>query len=55
MKVRVGRNAAVRDRIAEQLKTGVEEWALRQHVSVLAGQAEIIGVDLNAADTPLVQ
>jgi peptidyl-prolyl cis-trans isomerase C len=45
----------VRERIAEQLKAGVEERALRQYVSVLAGQAEIIGVDLNGASTPLVQ
>jgi len=46
---------AVRDRIAERLKTNVEERALRQYVSFLAGQAEIRGVDLNAAPTPLVQ
>ncbi|HVY58508.1 MAG TPA: peptidylprolyl isomerase [Xanthobacteraceae bacterium] len=46
---------AVRDRIAERLKTMVEEKALRQYVSVLAGQAEITGVDLQAAETPLVQ
>jgi hypothetical protein len=55
VKVRVCRNAAVRERLAEQIKAGVEERALRQYVSVLAGQTEIIGVDLNAADTPLVQ
>ena len=46
---------AVRDCIAEQLRTAVEARALRQYVSVLAGQAEIKGVDLNAAPTPLVQ
>jgi peptidyl-prolyl cis-trans isomerase C len=45
----------VRDRIAERLKANVEERALRQYVSFLAGQAEIRGVDLNAAPTPLVQ
>lgn len=46
---------AAQSRIAEQLKAGVEERALRQYVSVLAGQAEVKGVDLNAAPTPLVQ
>jgi peptidyl-prolyl cis-trans isomerase C len=43
---------AVRDRIAERLKANVEERALRQYVSFLAGQAEVRGV---AAPTPLVQ
>jgi peptidyl-prolyl cis-trans isomerase C len=46
---------AVRDRIAERLKANVEERALRQYVAFLAGQAEVQGVDLNAAPTPLVQ
>jgi peptidyl-prolyl cis-trans isomerase C len=46
---------AVRERISEQLKAGVEERALRQYVSILAGQAEIVGVELAGADTPLVQ
>lgn len=46
---------AVRERICERLKTGVEEHALRQYVSILAGQAEIVGVELAGADTPLVQ
>ena len=46
---------AVRERIAEQLGAAVEAQALRQYVSVLAGQAEVKGVDLNAAPTPLVQ
>jgi peptidyl-prolyl cis-trans isomerase C len=45
----------VRDRIAERLKANVEERALRQYVSFLAGQAVVRGVDLNAAPTPLVQ
>lgn len=45
----------VRDRIAERLQTLVEAKALRQYVSVLAGRADIAGVDLNAAETPLVQ
>ena len=46
---------AVRERISERLKAGVEERALRQYVSILAGQAEIMGVELAGADTPLVQ
>jgi peptidyl-prolyl cis-trans isomerase C len=46
---------AARDRIAEQLKATVEERALCQYVSILAGQSEIVGVDLQAAQTPLVQ
>ncbi len=46
---------AVRDRITERLKASVEERALRQYVSILAGQAEIVGVDLAAAQIPLVQ
>jgi peptidyl-prolyl cis-trans isomerase C len=47
--------AAVQERIVERLKSMVEEKAVRQYVSVLAGRAEIEGVDLNAAATPLVQ
>jgi len=46
---------AVRERISERLKAGVEDRALRQYVSILAGQAEIVGVELAGADTPLVQ
>ena len=46
---------AVRDQISERLKAAVEERALRQYVSILAGQAEIVGVDLHAVATPLVQ
>jgi peptidyl-prolyl cis-trans isomerase C len=46
---------AVREQIAERLKAGVEERALRQYVSILAGQAKIVGVDLQGAQTPLVQ
>lgn len=45
----------VRDSISERLKAAVEERALRQYVSILAGQSEIMGVDLQGADTPLVQ
>jgi peptidyl-prolyl cis-trans isomerase C len=45
----------VRDRIGERLLSAVEEKALRQYVSVLAGQADLAGVELGAASTPLVQ
>jgi hypothetical protein len=38
----------------ERLKTSVER-ALRQYVSILAGQTDIVGVDLQGAQTPLVQ
>lgn len=44
-----------RDRVAERLRAAVEEKALRQYLSVLAGQANISGVDLDAAETALVQ
>lgn len=45
----------VRQHIAETLSVTVQERALRQYIRVLAGQAEIIGVDLGGADSPLVQ
>jgi peptidyl-prolyl cis-trans isomerase C len=44
-----------RDRIAETLGELVEEHGLRQDVSVLAGEAEIEGVRVDAATSPLVQ
>lgn len=46
---------SVREKIADHLRARVEEKALRQYVSVLAGQARISGVDLAGATTPLVQ
>lgn len=46
---------AVHERIATRLRTAVEEKALRQYVSLLAGQADIEGVDLGASASPLVQ
>ena len=46
---------AVKEQIAERLATQVGTRALEQYVRVLAGQAHIEGVDLNASDTPLVQ
>jgi len=45
----------VREQIAERLKASVEARALRQYVAILAGQAEIVGVELQGANTPLVQ
>ena len=36
-------------------QTMVEEKVLRQYVSVLAGKADIQGIDLNGTDVPLVQ
>jgi peptidyl-prolyl cis-trans isomerase C len=46
---------AVRDQIAERLKVSVEARALRQYVSILAGQAKIAGVELPGTPVPLVQ
>lgn len=46
---------AARPRIAERLTESVQSRALRQYVALLAGEAEIVGVDLDAAATPLVQ
>jgi peptidyl-prolyl cis-trans isomerase C len=46
---------AVSAQIAERLRSSVEEKAVRQYISVLAGQAEISGVDLAGTQTPLVQ
>lgn len=45
----------VRDEIAERLQATVEEKALRQYISVLAGKADIRGADLNGTEIPLVQ
>jgi len=44
-----------RGRIADQLTMRSEERALAQYVQVLAGSADIEGVDLGAASSPLVQ
>ncbi|MGB3538520.1 MAG: peptidylprolyl isomerase [Mesorhizobium sp.] len=44
-----------RDQIAARLSASVEERALRQYISLLAGQAEIEGVELETASSPLVQ
>lgn len=45
----------VRDTIAERLRAGVQKHALEQYVRILAGKADVRGVDLGAASTPLVQ
>ena len=45
----------VSDKIAERLRATVEEKAMRQYVSILAGRAKIEGVELDAAVSPLVQ
>jgi peptidyl-prolyl cis-trans isomerase C len=45
----------VRERIAEYLDERVRRAAVRQYVTVLAGTADIIGIDLTASSTPLVQ
>jgi peptidyl-prolyl cis-trans isomerase C len=43
--------AAVRQSLLQQ------SWAtaLRQYLQVLAGEAQVVGVQLDAADTPLLQ
>jgi peptidyl-prolyl cis-trans isomerase C len=45
----------VHRQIADRLRSHVSEKALRQYVSVLAGQAKIDGVDLAGSTSPLVQ
>lgn len=45
----------VSGQIAERLRAKVEEKAVRQYVRVLAGQAQLLGVDLDGTQTPLVQ
>jgi peptidyl-prolyl cis-trans isomerase C len=45
----------VQDRIADYLATRVQHRALAQYVSVLAGRAEITGIALAAAASPLLQ
>lgn len=45
----------VHERVAEDLRRDAEALALGQYVRVLAGQAELQGVELDAAASPLVQ
>ena len=46
---------AVRGAVAMSLRQLAYVTALRQYLQLLAGEAEVEGVDLDAADTPLVQ
>lgn len=46
---------AVREKIAVHLAVKVQERALRQFVTVLAGRADIRGVEIASVATPLVQ
>jgi peptidyl-prolyl cis-trans isomerase C len=46
---------AVRDAVAQALRRQAFTTALRQYVQLLAGQAEIAGLTLDAASMPLVQ
>ena len=46
---------AVRGAVAMALRQQVFVTALRQYLSLLAGAAVLVGVELDAADTPLVQ
>lgn len=45
----------VRDRIGDYLRAAVEQKALQQYVSMLAGQANITGVELDGSASPLLQ
>jgi len=47
--------AEVQERIAAQLTLQSRSKALRQYMSLLVGQALVEGVDLEGADSPLVQ
>lgn len=44
-----------RDRIGGHLRAVVEQKALQQYVSMLLGQAEVVGVDLEGSTSPLLQ
>jgi peptidyl-prolyl cis-trans isomerase C len=45
----------VRDKIADYLREHVWRHAISQYLQLLVGQAEIRGIELNGASTPLVQ
>lgn len=45
----------VRERIAEWLDEKVRRTAIQQYVAILAGRAEIVGIDIAASPSPLVQ
>ena len=46
---------AVRGAVAMALRQQTYVTALRQYLQLLAGQADVVGVELDSADTPLVQ
>lgn len=46
---------SVRGAVAMSLRQKTYVTALRQYLQWLAGQADLVGVDLDASDTPLVQ
>ena len=46
---------SVRGAVAMALRQQAYVTALRQYLSLLAGQAQLEGVELDAAETPLVQ
>lgn len=46
---------AVAGKIAGELRLASEERAVRQYIALLAGQAELEGVELEAAGSPLVR
>ena len=45
----------VRERIAGWLNEKVRRAAIRQYIAILAGRADITGIDFDASVTPLVQ
>ena len=45
----------VRSAVAQSLRQQSYATALRQYLSLLAGQSQVEGIALDAADTPLVQ
>jgi peptidyl-prolyl cis-trans isomerase C len=47
--------AAVRAAIADRLADRARRTAIRQYIALLAGQAEVEGIPLDAASSPLVQ
>ena len=47
--------AQVQSRIALELGLQSRATALRQYMLLLVGQARVEGIDLEGADTPLVQ
>ena len=45
----------VKDRIAGWLNEKVRRTAIQQYISILAGKAEIVGIDITTSTSPLVQ